>query len=158
MSPLICPSPTTQVICQPCKSCSAACIVRRLKYSGVGKLASFMGEDMVRAYRFLEPTGADCVTWVPMHKKRLRRRGYNHAELLARDVDGVLLNQMNGIRGRIRSTLANDLHNNELTLTLRLSKSEDVARVLSKKELFEAISKKNPAIEKLRGLLDLEFA
>ena len=69
----------------------------------------------------------------------------------------MLLNQMNSIRGRIRSTLANDLHNNDLTLTLRLAKSEEVKRVLSKKELFEAIIKKNPAIEKLRGLLDLEF-
>ena len=35
-------------------------------------LAAFMGEDMVRAYRFLEPTGADCVACVPMHKKRQR--------------------------------------------------------------------------------------
>ena len=65
---------------------AAAGIVRRLKYSGVGRLAAFMGEDMVRAYRFLEPTGADCVACVPMHKRRQKRRGYNHAELLARDV------------------------------------------------------------------------
>lgn len=65
---------------------AAAGIVRRLKYSGVGKLAAFMGEDMVRAYRFIEPTGADCVCCVPMHRKRQRQRGYNHAELLARDV------------------------------------------------------------------------
>ena len=65
---------------------AAAGIVRRLKYSGVGRLATFMGEDMVRAYRFIEPTGADCVTCVPMHPKRLKKRGFNHAELLARDV------------------------------------------------------------------------
>ena len=65
---------------------AAAGIVQRLKYYGVGQLASFMGTDMVRAYRFLEPTGADCVACVPMHKKRRKRRGYNHAELLARDV------------------------------------------------------------------------
>lgn len=65
---------------------AAASIVRRLKYSGVDRLAGFMGGDMVRAYRFIEPTGADCVTCVPMHKKRLRKRGRNHAELLARDV------------------------------------------------------------------------
>lgn len=64
----------------------AAGIVRRLKYSGVGRLAAFMGEDMARACRFIEPTGADCVACVPMHRKRLRQRGYNHAELLAREV------------------------------------------------------------------------
>ena len=64
----------------------ASRLVRRLKYSGVGRLASFMGADMVRAYRFIEPTGADCVCSVPMHPRRLRQRGCNHAELLARDV------------------------------------------------------------------------
>lgn len=64
----------------------AARIVQQLKYSGIGQLAKFMGGDMVKAYRFLEPTGADCVVCAPMHKKRLRMRGYNHAELLARDV------------------------------------------------------------------------
>lgn len=65
---------------------AAAGVVRRLKYSGVGRLAGFMGEDMARAYRFIEPTGADCVCCVPMHPKRRRKRGFNHAELLARDV------------------------------------------------------------------------
>lgn len=64
----------------------ASRLVRRLKYSGIRRLSDFMAEDMVRAYRFIEPTGADCVTCVPMHEKRRRKRGYNHAELLARDV------------------------------------------------------------------------
>lgn len=62
----------------------AARIVRRLKYGGIARLADFMADDMCRAYSFIEPTGADCVTCTPMHEKRLRRRGYNHAELLAR--------------------------------------------------------------------------
>lgn len=64
----------------------AASIVQKLKYSSIHRIAAFMAEDMVRAYRFIEPTGADCVAWVPMHPRRLRRRGYNHAELLARRV------------------------------------------------------------------------
>ena len=70
----------------------------------------------------------------------------------------ILLDQMNGILGRIRSTLAQYLHNNNITLTLRLAKAEEATKVLSRKELFEDMSKKNPAIEKLRGLFDLEFA
>lgn len=65
---------------------AAAGIVQHMKYSGIHRLAAFMGGDMARAYRFLEPTGADCVVPVPMHAKRLRQRGYNHAERLARDV------------------------------------------------------------------------
>lgn len=65
---------------------AASGVVRRLKYSGIYRLAGFMGADMARAYRAIEPTGADCVAAVPMHPKRLRRRGFNQAEKLARDV------------------------------------------------------------------------
>ena len=62
----------------------AAGIVNRMKYNGIHQLAGFMAEDMLRAYRFIQPTGADLVTFVPMHPRRQRLRGYNHAELLAR--------------------------------------------------------------------------
>ena len=65
---------------------AAVGIVSRLKYRGVYRLAGSMGGDMARAYRFIEPTGADCVTCVPMHPKRQVRRGYNHAALLAREL------------------------------------------------------------------------
>ena len=64
----------------------AAGIVQRMKYSGVYRLADFMAADMARACAFLGPTGADFVTAVPMHPKRLRQRGYNHAERMARSV------------------------------------------------------------------------
>ena len=59
-------------------------IVSRMKYDGVHRLCQFMADDMVRAFRFIEPTGADLVTFVPMHPARQRQRGYNHAELIAR--------------------------------------------------------------------------
>lgn len=62
----------------------AASIAGRLKYGGIRRLADFMAADMVRACGFIEPTGADMVTFVPMHTKRQRRRGFNHAQLLAR--------------------------------------------------------------------------
>ena len=68
----------------------AANIVRRLKYSGLTCLAPFMAKDMVDAYETLGATGADAVINVPMHLKRRRQRGYNHAELLAREVARLL--------------------------------------------------------------------
>ena len=82
----------------------SAGIVQRLKYTGVKELAGFMGQDMARAYRFLEPTGADAVTWVPMHRKRLRQRGFNHAELLARDVAARLGLPCEELLERVRPT------------------------------------------------------
>ena len=64
-------------------------VVARLKYSGVKKLAEPMAADMARAYRLLLPTGADVATFVPMHPRRRRKRGFNHAELLALSVAGA---------------------------------------------------------------------
>ena len=81
---------------------------------------------------------------------------YPHIEVIVENQ--ILLEQMNRIQGRIRNTLAKYLHNDGITLKLRLASVDEVTNVLTRKELFEVISKKNPAIEKLRGLLDLEFA
>ena len=61
-------------------------MVRNLKYNGVWRLAEAMGRAMVSALSALQPLGFDGVVPVPMHKKRLRERGYNHAALLAERV------------------------------------------------------------------------
>ena len=65
-------------------------LVRNLKYRGVTRLAPIMAKGMARACGFIEPTGADVVVPVPMHPKRQRQRGFNHAELLARDTAAIL--------------------------------------------------------------------
>lgn len=61
-------------------------VVRNLKYRGVLELAEPMSADMLRAYAQIQPTGAELVVPVPMHAKRLRRRGFNQSETLARKV------------------------------------------------------------------------
>ena len=83
---------------------AAVGIVSLLKYRGVTRLAGFMGGDMARAYRFIEPTGADCVTCVPMHPKRRARRGYNHAELLARELSAQIGIPFVELLERVRDT------------------------------------------------------
>ena len=64
----------------------AANLVRQLKYRGLTKLAPFMAADMVKACHFLGAGDVDGVVAVPMHRDRLRRRGYNQAELLAENI------------------------------------------------------------------------
>ena len=63
----------------------ASGLVRHLKYQSVTRLSGLMAKSMADAYAFIEPTGADGLVPVPMHRKRLRQRGFNHAELLAKD-------------------------------------------------------------------------
>ena len=70
----------------------AAGLVRNLKYRGVARLAEPMGARMVAAFAGLQPAHIDCVTPVPMHVRRVRKRGVNQALLLAREVaDGLQL-------------------------------------------------------------------
>ena len=65
-------------------------MVRNLKYNSAWVLADAMGADIARAAELLRMEELTFVTAVPMHPKRLRRRGRNHAELLARSAAGRL--------------------------------------------------------------------
>ena len=71
--------------------------------------------------------------------------------------NSILLDQLNAIRSRIRATLAHYLHNGNIDFTIRLAKADEVTKILTKRELFDEMRKKNPAIERLRQLLDLEI-
>lgn len=68
----------------------AGAMVRVLKYRGVRVLADEMSRDLTRAVKMMRLDGIDAVTCVPMHPKRLKKRGVNHAEVLARRVAAEL--------------------------------------------------------------------
>ena len=58
--------------------------VHHLKYQGVMALAGPMGKMMAPRLADLPPSTV--IVPVPLHGSRLRHRGYNHAELLAREI------------------------------------------------------------------------
>lgn len=82
----------------------ASGMVRSLKYGGAWKLAEPMGRHMVRALDMLRPVPADCVAPVPMHRKRLKARGFNHAALLAGVVAEALGLPLMDALERVRDT------------------------------------------------------
>lgn len=60
-------------------------LIHALKYGGLDYLAPLMAEDMVHRFSQLkELAGADLIVPVPLHRLKLRQRGYNQSELLAR--------------------------------------------------------------------------
>ena len=74
-------------------------------------------------------------------------------------VDNTLIQQeMENFKGRIIKTLINSLHNESLTLEIRVAEQKNRGRLLTRREQFEALSKENPAVEKLRQEFDLELA
>ena len=56
----------------------------RLKFQGASEIAEPLGELIARCAAEQFGGEFDTVTWVPVSKKRLRKRGYDQAELLAR--------------------------------------------------------------------------
>lgn len=66
---------------------STAISIYRLKYGGRREYAEFFGEEMARYLgSFLEQIKPDALVPIPLHPKRFRKRGYNQAALLAREL------------------------------------------------------------------------
>ena len=70
----------------------------------------------------------------------------------------LLLDQMKSIKNKVRNTLVRDLHNSSITLELRVARTEEMARALTRRELFDEMRKKNAALDRLCQALDLELA
>ena len=81
---------------------------------------------------------------------------YPHVEIVAEN--DILQREIEDIKKRIRITLANELHNADITISIRLAKQEEIKPLLRPNELFDKIKKENPAIAKLSEVLLLDLA
>ena len=74
-------------------------------------------------------------------------------------VDNELIkNDMDAIYKSILKTLKVYLHNSQITLSILVSDKPAQTKILTRREQFEEMSKKNPAVEALRQAFDLELA
>lgn len=66
----------------------AACLIGALKYHGVKRAADHCADILATHLRHAQfaPQKDWLVTAVPLHKKRLRERGFNQAELIAKNI------------------------------------------------------------------------
>ncbi len=64
-------------------------IVHRLKYGGAKYLAETFAQFMADTY-FEQKIEADFVTYIPMHRKKQKNRGYNQAELIAKSLSEII--------------------------------------------------------------------
>ncbi len=73
--------------------------------------------------------------------------GYPEVEVV---IDNpILLEDINKIKNRIRSTIVQGLHNNSIVINYRVAKQSEITKIRSKREIFDDLRKKNPAIDKL---------
>jgi ComF family protein len=64
--------------------------IHKLKYGNLRALAAPLA-GMLREYLIANPLDVDTMVPVPLHRKRLRERGYNQSQLLAQEL-GKLIN------------------------------------------------------------------
>jgi DNA polymerase-3 subunit gamma/tau len=72
--------------------------------------------------------------------------------------NGIILTEMEQIKGSILATMKLYLHNSAITMTLRVAEQEEKEKILTRREQFEAMVAENAAVEKLRAVFDLELA
>jgi ComF family protein len=66
---------------------SAADAIYRFKYGGRQEYAAYFGEQMGEYLgEFIRSVRPDALVPVPLHKSRMRKRGYNQAQLLAKQI------------------------------------------------------------------------
>ena len=70
----------------------------------------------------------------------------------------LLLDEIEGIKGRIRASLAATLHNGHINISTRLARQEERTRILSPREILDKMQKENEAVAMLTNLLKLEMA
>lgn len=70
----------------------------------------------------------------------------------------LLLDEIEGIKGRIRASLAATLHNGHINISTRLARQEERTRILSPREILDKMQKDNEAVAMLTSLLKLEMA
>lgn len=69
----------------------------------------------------------------------------------------MLLNDIQKIQKRIRNTLVQKLHNDDIELRFRIARPEEIKRILSPKEIYEKLCNENPAVKSLGEVFKLEF-
>lgn len=62
----------------------AATLVKRFKYGHAKYLAPIIADFMIRTFEAMREDGTEIITYVPMHPKKQRERGYNQSEELAK--------------------------------------------------------------------------
>jgi DNA polymerase III subunit gamma/tau len=72
--------------------------------------------------------------------------------------NGLVLEQMEKIKGSIVNTLKLYLHNNAITMKMTMEEQSGGMRILTRREQYEELSKQNPAVAKLCELFGLELA
>lgn len=78
--------------------------IHRYKFHRVRALGRPFGAVMAQCLKERLPEGADLICWAPLSRERLRERGFNQAELIAREVGRLLSIPAQPVLEKVRDT------------------------------------------------------
>jgi len=65
-------------------------LVHKLKYRGMKEIGIFLGEALGREMAgVLDDSSISCIIPVPLHPKKLRKRGFNQSEVIAQGISNI---------------------------------------------------------------------
>ena len=70
----------------------------------------------------------------------------------------IIKTEVEQIKGSIVNTLKLYLHNNDITLTVKVAEKSEREKILTRREQFMEMVKQNPSVGKLKEMFDLELA
>ena len=70
----------------------------------------------------------------------------------------IIKTEVEAIKNKIEATLRVYLHNDDIRLSLRVAEKVEQEKILTRREQFDLMVSRNPAVEKLRQAFDLELA
>ena len=119
---------------------------------------SFTEEDLLVQWRAMCNRMPDNMRAMATRMKNLNPviTDYPNVEVVAENK--IFYDEMAAIRSRIRVTLAKELHNSGLQVSIRLAKQEEIKPMLSPREAFDKLLKENKAVGKLVQQLGLDLS
>lgn len=110
-------------------------LIHGFKYGNKVYLAKYLAEFLVDAY-FEKKIDADFVTFVPMHKKKIKKRGYNQAELLAKEFSKIANTNFTKLLVRVKYS----------GNFARMNRAERIAEIKDSIALAENVSVKDKSV------------
>ena len=132
-------------------------LVEEVKIEDTGEHKNFNEDDLHRVWLAMCKRMPAKLAGVSARLKNLKPRITEFPNVEVVVDNELLLEDINKIKGSIKATLIRDLQNDDITLTLRKAKDEEIGRALTRRELYKEMLDKNTAISKLQKLLNLEL-
>jgi len=105
-------------------------LIKMMKYQSAANIAPFLGKML---YQHLQIPQADLITYVPLHKKKLRIRGFNQCQLVAQELANLTKIEQKNILERTKNSQAQASVKKQ---SERIQRMENVFKIRKKYENF----------------------